>query len=249
MGAVVVGVRRHLRRAGPHVSGHRGGLDPRNRPGAAARRVLEKLGPSNEARCLANAFKTHAPVVVGQSPKSVSAANALGGIPPTPPRTPRFPAVKGPDVKPYLVTFPGLLRQCPPEPGSRRRRAGALLTRSGRKQDGIVAARSPWRWRAGDAYAPCAPPLEMLRVVTGAGPPSPGSSPTAAGAGSPWALAPASRLPTDQNAQLWVPLHQPRTPHPLRLGQGRDGRRPRPPPMLRGKLVLIGTWGRGAAGH
>jgi adenylate cyclase len=186
------------------------------------RETLMKL-PTNE-QVLAGAFK-RTRVVVGQS--GVSSANASAEDP-NAPRT-GF-GVKGPDVSPFLITFPGILRNVPELETAA---AGRGLLTIWPEQDGIVR-RVPLVMRAADALAPSLT-LEMLRVVTGTG----GILVKSNAAGVQSVALPGFEIPTDQNAQLWVHFSRHDTSRYVPAKDVMNGSAP--PAMLKNKLVLIGT--------
>ena len=124
---------------------------------AATRDKLAAL-PSND-QVLADAIKQTGGVVVGQagaatpSPRSEAEMALQTGF-----------AVLGPDPRPFLVTFPGLLRNVP---AIERAAAGRGLFSIKPERDGIIR-RVPVVMNAQDTLVP-ALTLEMLRVVTRAG--------------------------------------------------------------------------------
>jgi adenylate cyclase len=192
------------------------GIDPDTRA------KLDSL-PSNDD-VLADAIK-HSRVVVGQAgtaiptPKSPAEAALQTGF-----------AVRGPDPSPYLLTFPGLLRNVPP---LEEAAAGRGLLTINPESDGIVR-RVPLIMEAQDTLVPSLT-MEMLRVVSHSG----AILVRVDAAGVQAVAVPGLEVPTDRNGQFWV--------HFNRHDQGRfvsakdvlQGTVP--PDRLRGRLVLIGT--------
>jgi adenylate cyclase len=192
------------------------GIDPDTRA------KLDSL-PSNDD-VLADALK-HSRVVVGQAgtaiptPKSPAEAALQTGF-----------AVRGPDPSPYLLTFPGLLRNVPP---LEEAAAGRGLLTINPESDGIVR-RVPLIMEAQDTLVPSLT-MEMLRVVSHSG----AILVRVDEAGVQAVAVPGLEVPTDRNGQFWV--------HFNRHDQGRfvsakdvlQGNVP--PDRLRGRLVLIGT--------
>ena len=124
------------------------GIDPETRA------KLDSLPSNDEA--LAEAIK-HSRVVVGQAgaaepePKTAADAALQTGF-----------AVRGPDPSPYLVTFPGLLRNVPP---IEQAAAGRGLFSIDPESDGIIR-RVPVIMMAQGRLVPSLS-MELLRVVTG----------------------------------------------------------------------------------
>ena len=144
--------------------------------------------PSNDV-VFADAIK-HAPVVVGQA--------GAGTATPTPPGEGALQtgfAVRGPDPAPYLVTFPGLLRNVPP---IEEAAAGRGLFSINPETDGIIR-RVPVIMEAQGSLVPSLT-MEMLRVVTKAS----AILVRADDAGVQAVAVPGLEVPTDRNGQFWV---------------------------------------------
>jgi adenylate cyclase len=146
--------RYHLPRTRPHVAiGRRAQLSWHRRRDRAK---LDSL-PSNDD-ALADAIK-HSRVVVGQAgsavfePETAPEAALQTGF-----------AVRGPDPSPYLVTFPGLLRNVPQ---IEQAAAGRGLFSINPESDGIIRG-VPVIMKAQGTLVPSLT-MEMLRVVTGSG--------------------------------------------------------------------------------
>ena len=189
---------------------------------ADTRAKLDSL-PSNDD-VLADAIK-HSRVVVGQA----------GAATPTP-RTPAEMtlqtgfAIRGPDPTPYLVTFPGLLRNVLP---LEEAAAGRGLFSINPETDGIVR-RVPVIMEAQDALVP-ALTMEMLRVVSHAG----AILVRVNNAGVQAVAVPGLEVPTDRNGQFWVHFNK---HDPARYLSAKDVLQGDvAPDRLRGRLVLIGT--------
>jgi len=186
------------------------------------RKKLRSL-PSND-EVLAEAFR-QSRVVVGQ---------AGAAAPPTDPDREFVPQAgfisRGPDPRPNLLSFPGLLRNIPVlEEGAAGR--GILTIKP--ERDGVVR-RVPLVMLAEGDFVP-AMTLELLRVVTGSGPILIRSDEAGiAGIGLP-----RLQIPTDHNAHLWVHF----SPHDrARYVSAIDLLRDRTPPdRFAGRLVLVGT--------
>ena len=189
---------------------------------AETRAKLDSL-PSNDD-ALAEAIK-HSRVVAGQagaaSPEVKTAADAAlqTGF-----------AVRGPDPRPYLVTFAGLLRNVP---AIEQAAAGRGLFSINPESDGIIR-RVPVIMTAQGSLVPSLS-LELLRVVTG-------SSAILVGvdqAGVQAVAVPGLEVPTDRNGQFWVHFNH---HDPERYVSAKDVLQGNvPPDRLAGKLVLIGT--------
>jgi adenylate cyclase len=179
--------------------------------------------PSNDD-VLADAIK-HARVVVGQAGSATSQ-----------PRTPAEMTLQtgfvtmGPDPLPFLVSFPGLLRNVLP---IEQAAAGRGLFSINPERDGIIR-RVPVIMEAQDALVPSLA-MEMLRVVSGASAVQVRSSEAGVQSVSVRGLT----VPTDRNGQVWVHFNK---HDPARYVSAKDvlqGKLSRD--RLRGKLVLVGT--------
>jgi len=189
---------------------------------ADTRAKLDSL-PSND-EILADAIK-HSRVVVGEAGTSIV--------------TPRLPgqatlqtgfAIRGPDPSPYLVTFPGLLRNVP---SIEEAAAGRGLFSINPERDGIIR-RVPVVMVAQGALVPSLT-MEMLRVVTHAG----AILIRADNAGVQAVAVPGLEVPTDRNGQFWVHFNK---TDPARYISAKDVLQGNvPADRFRGKLVLIGT--------
>jgi adenylate cyclase len=192
------------------------GIDPDTRA------KLDSL-PSND-QVLADAIK-QSRVVVGQAgtaiptPKSPAEAALQTGF-----------AVRGPDPSPYLVTFPGLLRNVLP---IEEAAAGRGLFSINPENDGIIR-RVPVIMEAQGALVPSLT-MEMLRVVSH----SSAILVRVNDAGVQSVAVPGLEVPTDRNGQFWVHFNrhdQARFVSAKDVLQGNV-----PPDRFRGRLVLIGT--------
>ena len=155
---------------------------------AATRDKLAAL-PSND-EVLADAIKQAGVVVVGQAGSATPAPRSEAG---TAPQT-GF-AIRGPDPRPFLVTFPGLLRNVP---SIEQAAAGRGLFSISPERDGIVR-RVPVVMVAQETLVPSLT-LEMLRVVTRAG----AILIRTDEAGVRAVAVPGLEVPTDRNGQFWV---------------------------------------------
>ena len=189
---------------------------------AETRAKLDSL-PSNDD-ALAEAIK-HSRVVAGQagaaSPEVKTAADAAlqTGF-----------AVRGPDPRPYLVTFAGLLRNVP---AIEQAAAGRGLFSINPESDGIIR-RVPVIMTAQGSLVPSLS-LELLRVVTG----SSAILVRVDQAGVQAVAVPGLEVPTDRNGQFWVHFNH---HDPERYVSAKDVLQGNvPPDRLAGKLVLIGT--------
>ena len=189
---------------------------------AETRAKLDRLPSNDEA--LAEAIK-HSRVVVGQAgaaaPEVRTAADAAlqTGF-----------AVRGPDARPYLVTFAGLLRNVPV---IEQAAAGRGLFSIDPEPDGIIR-RVPVIMTAQGSLVPSLS-MEMLRVVTG----SSAILVRVEEAGVQSVAVPGLELPTDRNCQFWVHFNH---HDPARYVSAKDVLQGNvPPDRLAGKLVLIGT--------
>jgi adenylate cyclase len=186
------------------------------------RAKLDSL-PSNDD-VLADAIK-HSRVVVGQAgtatptPKSPAEMALQTGF-----------AVRGPNPAPYVVTFPGLLRNVLP---IEEAAAGRGLFSINPENDGIVR-RVPVIMEAQGALVPSLT-MEMLRVVSH----SSAILVRVDEAGVQAVAVPGLELPTDRNGQFWVHFNrhdQGRFVSAKDVLQGNVA-----PDRLQGRLVLIGT--------
>ena len=180
--------------------------------------------PSNDA-VLAEAIKQAGMVVVGQA----GAATAK-------PRTDADMAlqtgfaIRGPDPRPFLLTFPGLLRNVLPV---EQAAAGRGLFSINPERDGIVR-RVPVVMAAQDTLVPSLT-MDMLRVVTRAG----AILIRTDQAGLRAVAVPGLELPTDSHGQFWVHFNK---HDPARYVSAADVLNDRvPADRFRGRLVLIGT--------
>jgi adenylate cyclase len=192
------------------------GIDPDTRA------KLDSL-PSND-EVLADAIK-HSRVVVGQAgtaiptPKSPAEMALQTGF-----------AVRGPNPAPYVVTFPGLLRNVLP---IEEAAAGRGLFSINPENDGIVR-RVPVIMEAQGALVPSLT-MEMLRVVSQSG----AILVRVNEAGVQSVAVPGLEVPTDRNGQFWVHFNR---HDPARYVSAKDVLQGNvPPDRLRGRLVLIGT--------
>jgi adenylate cyclase len=188
----------------------------------ATRAKLDSL-PSNDD-VLADAIR-HSRVVVGQagtaavSPKTQDQAALQTGV-----------AYFGPDPAPYLVTFPGLLRNVP---AIEQAAAGRGLFSLSPERDGIVR-RVPVIMTAQDTLVP-ALTMEMLRVVTD----SSAVIVRVNDAGVQSVGVRGLQLPTDRDGQFWVHFNK---HDPARYVSAKDVLSGNvPSDRMRSRLVLIGT--------
>ncbi len=185
-----------------------------------------KLGslPSND-QVLADAIKQAGGVVVGQAasaaphPRSQAELALQTGF-----------ATIGADPAPFLVSFPGLLRNVLP---IEQAAAGRGLFSINPERDGIIR-RVPMIMQAQGVLVPSLA-MEMLRVVSHAG----AIQVRADDAGVQSVAVRGLALPTDRNGQVWVHFNK---HDPARYVSAKDvlqGKLSRD--RLRGKLVLVGT--------
>jgi adenylate cyclase len=189
---------------------------------AETRAKLDNL-PSNDD-ALAEVIK-HSRVVVGQAGaaaaevKTAADAALQTGF-----------AVRGPDPRPFLVTFAGLLRNVP---AIEQAAAGRGLFSINPESDGIIR-RVPVIMTAQGSLVP-ALSMELLRVVTG----SSAILVRVDQAGVEAVAVPGLEVPTDRNGQFWVHFNH---HDPERYVSAKDVLQGNvPPDRLAGKLVLIGT--------
>src|SRR5262249_19503996 len=104
-------------------------------------------------------------------------------------------AVRGPDPRPFLVTFAGLLRNVPPiEEAAAGRGVFSILP----ERDGIVRRVPIIMWAQGGIVPSLS--MEMLRVVTNSG----AILVRTDEAGVQSVAVPGLQAPTDQNGRFWV---------------------------------------------
>ena len=220
LGAVVIGfdvVFAEPDRTSPAIAARNfRGLD------AETREKLASLPSNDEA--LADAIK-HARVVVGQAgsetsmPRSEAEMALQTGF-----------AIRGPDPRPFLVTFPGLLRNVLPVEEAA---AGHGLFSINPERDGIVR-RVPVLMEAQESLVPSLS-VEMLRVLTHAG----AILVRTDEAGVRSVAVPGLELPTDRNGQFWIHFNK---HDPARYVSAADVLHDRvPADRIRGRLVLVGT--------
>ena len=189
---------------------------------ADTRAKLDSL-PSND-EVLADAIK-RSRVVVGEAGTA------------TPTQTPPAEAalqtgfaIRGPDPTPYLVTFPGILRNVPP---IEEAAAGRGLFSINPEHDGIIR-RVPVIMEAQGMLVPSLT-MDMLRVVTHSG----AILVRVNQAGVQSVAVPGLEVPTDQHGQFWVHFNK---HDPARFVSAKDVLQGNvAPDRFRGKLVLIGT--------
>ena len=193
------------------------GIDPDTRA------KLDSL-PSND-QVLADAIKQSSRVVAGETGTSIPTQ--------TPPGEATLQtgfAVRGPDPTPYLVTFPGLLRNVP---AIEEAAAGRGLFSINAEHDGIIR-RVPVIMDAQNTLVPSLT-MEMLRVVTHSG----AILVRVDEAGVQSVAVPGLVVPTDRNGQLWVHFNK---HDPARYVSAKDVLQGTvDPDRLRGRLVLVGT--------
>jgi adenylate cyclase len=203
----------------------------RTSPGIAAETIVglddatrEKLRalPSND-RVFADAIK-QSRVVLGESGLSTVGAEPDMPLPLT------GLAMLGGDPQPFLVSFPGLLRNVPELEGAA---AGRGLFTIRNERDGIVR-RVPMLMQAQGATMP-ALTLEMLRVATRTDTILVKSD----RAGIRSVAVQGFEIPTDRNGQLWVHFAKHDDSIYVSAADVLDGTVP--PGRIAGRLVLIGT--------
>ncbi len=139
-------------------------------------------------------------------------------------------AVRGPDPRPFLVTFPGLLRNVLP---IEQAAAGRGLFSIDPERDGIVR-RVPIVMQAQGSLVPSLS-MEMLRVVTRSG----AILVRTDAAGVIAVAVPGLEVPTDRNGQFWIHFNK---HDPARYVSAADVLHGRvPADRIKGKLVLVGT--------
>jgi adenylate cyclase len=186
----------------------------------------EKLAalPSNDT-VFADAIKRAGGIVVGQAgapapaPRDDAEARLQTGF-----------AIRGPDPRPFMVTFPGLLRNIPP---IEQAAAGRGLFSINPEHDGIVR-RVPVVMDAQDNVVPSLT-MEMLRVVSRAG----AILIRTDQAGIRSVAVPGLEVPTDKNGQFWVHFNRHDPARYVSAADVLNGRAPAD--RFRGRLVLVGT--------
>jgi adenylate cyclase len=183
---------------------------------------LEKL-PSNDD-VFADAIRRSGRVILGQSGHHLASLQADAPQPKV-----GF-AMMGPDPSPFLMTFPGLIRDIPVLEQSA---AGLGMLSVRAEPDGIVR-RAPMVMKAEGKIIPGLA-LEMLRVVTHSGAIRVKSD----AAGIQSVAIPGLDMPTDRNGQLWIHFaHY----DPNRYVSAKDVLQDRvPADRISRKLILIGT--------
>jgi adenylate cyclase len=186
------------------------------------RAQIEKL-PSNDD-IFADAIRRSGRVILGESGFHLPSPSADKAQP-----TAGF-ALLGPDPSPYLMTFPGLIRDIPP---LERAAAGRGMLSIRAEPDGIVR-RAPMVMKAEDRIVPGLA-LEILRVVTKSGAIRIKSDV----AGLQSVAIPGLEMPTDRNGQLSIYFSH---YDPNRYVSANDVLADRvPADRVERKLVLIGT--------
>jgi adenylate cyclase len=188
--------------------------------------MREKLAalPSNDA-IFAEAIKKAGGVIVGETGAGQVAPRAEGE---NAPQT-GF-AIVGPNPRPFLITFPGLLRNIPP---IEQAAAGRGLFSIDPEPDGIVR-RVPVVMEAQGQLAP-ALTMEMLRVVSRAS----AILIRADRAGVKTVAVPGLEVPTDGRGRFWVYFNKRDPARSVSAADVLNGRVA--PDRFRGRLVLIGT--------
>ena len=190
---------------------------------AQTREKLTAL-PSNDT-IFAEAIKKAGGIVVGQAgaaapaPRNDADATLQTGF-----------AIRGPDPRPFLVTFPGLLRNIP---AIEQAAAGRGLFSINPERDGIVR-RVPVVMDAQDGLVPSLT-IEMLRVVSRAGAILIRTDQTGVRA----VAVPGLEVPTDKNGQFWVHFNSHDPERYVSAADILNGRVPAD--RFRGRLVLVGT--------
>jgi adenylate cyclase len=178
--------------------------------------------PSNDA-VLADALK-NSRVVLGESGLPFAVAQPEGVKPPI------GLATMGGDPRPFLLNFPGLLRNVPQLEQAASGR-GLFTIRA--ERDGIVR-RVPIVMQAQGTVMPSLT-LEMLRVASGSNTVLIRSD----HAGVQSAAVPGFVIPTDRNGQLWIHFAPHDKSRYVSAGDVLDGKVP--PDRVARRLVLIGT--------
>ena len=187
----------------------------------ATRTKLRAL-PSNDA-VLADALK-NSRVVLGESGLPFAVAQPEGARPPI------GLATMGGDPRPFLLNFPGLLRNVPQLEQSASGR-GLFTIRA--ERDGIVR-RVPIVMQAQGTVMPSLS-LEMLRVASGSNTVLVRSD----NAGVQSAAVPGFVIPTDRNGQLWIHFSPHDKARYVSAGDVLEGKVPAD--RIARRLVLIGT--------
>ena len=187
----------------------------------ATRTKLRAL-PSNDA-VLADALK-NSRVVLGESGLPFAVAQPEGAKPPI------GLATMGGDPRPFLLNFPGLLRNVPQFEQAASGR-GLFTIRA--ERDGIVR-RVPIVMQAQGAVMPSLS-LEMLRVASGSNTVLIRSD----HAGVQSAAVPGFVIPTDRNGQLWIHFSPHDKARYVSAGDVLEGKVPAD--RIARRLVLIGT--------
>ncbi len=187
----------------------------------ATRTKLRAL-PSNDA-VLADALK-NSRVVLGESGLPFAVAQPEGARPPI------GLATMGGDPRPFLLNFPGLLRNVPQLEQSASGR-GLFTIRA--ERDGIVR-RVPIVMQAQGTVMPSLS-LEMLRVASGSNTVLVRSD----NAGVQSAAVPGFVIPTDRNGQLWIHFAPHDKARYVSAGDVLEGKVPAD--RVARRLVLIGT--------
>jgi len=187
----------------------------------ATRTKLRAL-PSNDA-VLADALK-NSRVVLGESGLPFAVAQPEGARPPI------GLATMGGDPRPFLLNFPGLLRNVPQLEQSASGR-GLFTIRA--ERDGIVR-RVPIVMQAQGTVMPSLS-LEMLRVASGSNTVLVRSD----NAGVQSAAVPGFVIPTDRNGQLWIHFAPHDKARYVSAGDVLEGKVPAD--RIARRLVLIGT--------
>ena len=187
----------------------------------ATRTKLRAL-PSNDA-VLADALK-NSRVVLGESGLPFAVAQPEGAKPPI------GLATMGGDPRPFLLNFPGLLRNVPQFEQAASGR-GLFTIRA--ERDGIVR-RVPIVMQAQGTVMPSLS-LEMLRVASGSNTVLIRSD----HAGVQSAAVPGFVIPTDRNGQLWIHFSPHDKARYVSAGDVLEGKVP--PDRIARRLVLIGT--------
>jgi adenylate cyclase len=188
--------------------------------------TLEKLAalPSNDT-VFGEAIKKAGGIVVGEAGAATAAARNDGEA-----TLQTGFAIRGPDPRPFLVTFPGLLRNVAP---IEQAAAGRGLFSINPERDGIVR-RVPVVMDAQGGLVPSLT-MEMLRVVSRAGAILIRTDQTGVRA----VAVPGLEVPTDQNGQLWVHFNKHDPARYVSVIDILNGTAPAD--RFRGRLVLVGT--------
>jgi adenylate cyclase len=180
--------------------------------------------PSNDA-VLAEAIKAAGTVVVGQAGAAIAQSRGDAEM-----ALQTGFAIRGPDPRPFLLKFPGLLRNVLP---IEQAAAGRGLFSINPERDGIVR-RVPVIMEAQDTLVPSLT-MDMLRVVTRAS----AILIRTDQAGVRAVAVPGLELPTDSRGQFWVYFNKHDQARYVSAADVLNGRVPTD--RVRGRLVLIGT--------